>query len=338
MSKLKEKSEYMAMRVSGFLGWLHRMVMLITFPIRKFWLIVSVLLIVLIILIAIPMFYGIQLRDVWDWYMVKMPNHEFVEAKDKALFGAKEQVDKIRRNFKEVLPDKKSVADKDESKQKKEIKLVSWNVAEFRKAKYVPQKQFPVIKKVEDLKEEKVAETKGDVVVIEEAEKPVNTVIVSEEVYVAPEQNTDTAIKARDELPVDEYDSDVSVNAVEEHIKTSPRIGNIENYYTKIRSADLVYLEEPEIREGEVKVIGPNSLYVDGNFVFLYGIYSHPRRHDINAAIRYLQNITAGRNVYCAAVAYSLKTQYPVALCFMNRVLLNRSLVDHNLAKNIALK
>lgn len=326
MSKLKEKSEYMAMRVSGFLGWLHRMVMLITFPIRKFWLIVSMLLIVLIILIAIPMFYGIQLRDVWDWYMVKMPNHEFVEAKDKALFEAKEQVDKIRRNFKEILPDKKSAEAKEEAEPKKEVKLVSWNVAEFRKAKYVPQKQFPVIKKIEDLRKEKDAEISEQATVVAEVEAPAETVIVSEEVYTAPEQNTDTATEEESRF------------SVEKNTENSVKPVDIERYYSKVSLPDLIYLSDPEIIEGEAVIRGPNSLSIGDKYIYLYGIHSDKKRHDVDGAVRYLQNITAGRNVYCAAVAYSLKTQYPVALCFMNRVLLNRSLVDHNLAKNIALK
>ena len=321
MSRLKEKSEYMAMRISGFLGWLHRVVMLITFPIRKFWLIFSVLLIVLIILIAIPMFYGIQLRDVWDWYMVKMPNHEFVEAKDKALFGAKEQVDKLRRNFKEILPDKKSADVKKAEEPKKEIKLVSWNVAEFRKAKYVPQKQFPIIKKFEDLRKEKAAVIREQAAAV--AETPSESVIVSEDVYVAPEQNTNTSGGEEGRFSTGE---------------NTERTVDIERYYNKVNFPDLMYLSEPEIIEGEAVIKGPNSLSIGDRYIYLYGIHSDERRHDIESAVRYLQDITSGRNVYCAAVAYSRKTQDPVALCFMNKVLLNRSLVDHNLAKNIALK
>lgn len=371
MSKFKEKSEYMAMRVSGFLSWVHRMVMLITFPIRKFWLIVAVLLVVLAVLIAIPLCYGIRFHDIWDWYMVKMPNHEFVEAKDKTLFGANEQIDKLRRTFNKIMPDKKMTAAKDEKEYKKSSKnqLVSWHVAEFRKAKYKPkqqpqsqqQKSEPIVEKIKEIKK-MVIDTPAaeNMPAVNNAQTvdvgvPKNTASVVENVAVVQEydENSDTSQTAEaayiitsDTPPLAEAkqsseQDNVFVAGIADN---SPRYyipaytGKIEDYYTKIRSADLTYLDAPEIFEGNVKVIGPNSLYVDGKFVFLYGIYSHPRRHDIQAATGYLQNITQGRSAYCVVVAYSRKTSSPTALCFVNGVLINKSLTEHNLAKNVALK
>jgi hypothetical protein len=352
----------MAMRVSGFLGWIHRMVMLITFPIRKFWLIVAVLLVVLAILIAIPMFYGIRFGDIWDWYMVKMPNHEFVAAKDKKLFETQEQIDKLRKTFKEIIPNKKAAAAKDEKEDKKssQNQLVSWHVAEFRKAKYKPHAPSPIVEKIKEIKEI-IAETPAtednapveeyryveetqqieEPVTVEEALPEENNAPVVETSVVEAEYNitSDTPSVVTPE-PVAENENVLVVDTVENtpeyHVPSY--VGNIENYYTKIRSADLAYLDVPEIFEGDVRVIGPNSLYVGDDFVFLYGIYSHPRRHDIKAATGYLQNITQGRRVYCIAVAYSRKTSSPTALCFVNGVLINKSLTEHNLAKNVALK
>lgn len=366
MSKFKEKSEYMAMRVSGFLSWVHRMVMLITFPIRKFWLILAVLLVVLAVLIAIPLCYGIRFHDIWDWYMVKMPNHEFVEAKDKTLFGANEQIDKLRRTFNEIIPNKKTAAGNDGKGYKKSSKnqLVSWHVAEFRKAKYKPktQKPSPIAEKIEAIKEVIIdtppAEDTSvveDVKTVAEYGPEENTAPIVENVTVEQEyvENSDTQPVAESEyiitsdtpsLAEPEQSSEQDNVFVADTKDNSPQYyipayaGKIEDYYTKIRSADLAYLDTPEIFEGNVKVIGPNSLYVDGKFVFLYGIYSHPRRHDIQAATGYLQNITQGRSAYCVAVAYSRKTSSPTALCFVNGVLINKSLTEHNLAKNVALK
>ena len=338
-SKFKEKSEYMAMKVSGFLGWLHRVVMFITFPIRKFWLIVIVLAVILAILIAIPMFYGIQLRDVWDWYMVKMPTHEFVEAKDKTLFGAKEQVDKVRRSFNEIIPNKKSASTaKKESKPKETVKLVSWNVAEFRKAKYVPQKQFPVIKKVEKVTKEEVVSPIETIEVAQEVETPAEVVVISEEQYTEPKRDTAEVIRQKSEFPIEENDTEMLENVIKYDTDIPANIGNIEDYYIVYRSPNLTYLEVPEIKKGKVRVSSANGLYVDGEFVYLYGIFSDSKRHDVDGAVRYLRNITEGKNIYCVAIAYSHKTQDPAALCFVNGVLINKSLVDHNLANNIALK
>lgn len=362
MSSLREKKEYMAMRVSGFLGWLHRLVMFITFPIRKFWMIVTVLLLILMILIAIPMFYGIPLRDVWDWYMIKMPNHEFVEAKDKTLFGAKEQVDKLRRTFNEIVPTQKSKAETKGKKEKTKTKLVAWHVAEFKKAKYKPLPAMPIIEKNENVKNAD-AESVG----YEENEKIVSEPIAVEEISApANEDASDNIIVLEQEYeteatPVTEETEQVSMQeqssvneeqTTEENI-TEPTVAsetektaepvydyaeNIKNYYTEIRNADLSYLPEPIIYEGNVKVIGPNSIFVQGKFLFLYGIYSDPQRYDTDAAINLLQNITRDRNVYCVAVARSIRTRAQAALCFVDGIFINKELVEHNLAQNKALK
>lgn len=337
MSKFREKSEYMAMRVSGFLGWLHRSVMLITFPIRKFWMIVAVLAVVLIVLIAIPMFYGIPLRDVWDWYMIKMPNHEFVEAKDKTLFGAKDRVDKLRRTFSEIVPNKKSGTSEKTKETKKKTRLVSWHVAEFKKAKYKPLPATPVIDKVKNLKDkivEAVSSEPDNVIAeqqeVQQEEQPIENVIITDNQYSAEEPENEV-VGANDES---------AGNAENEPEKDEAEVKavNIEDYYTKLRSADLTYFNPPEIFEGEVKVSGPNTVYVDGTFMFLYGIYSHPLRHDIDGATAYLKSIAEGNRAYCYAVAYSQKTQSPASLCFVNGVLINKALVEHKFAQSVALK
>lgn len=333
MSKFREKSEYMAMRVSGFLGWLHRLVMLITFPIRKFWMIVAVLAVVLIILIAIPMFYGIPLRDVWDWYMIKMPNHEFVAAKDKTLFGAKDQVDKLRRTFSEIVPNKKSGTPEKTKEAKKKTRLVSWHVAEFKKAKYKPLPATPVIEKVKDIKD-KIVEAispEPDSVVVEQQEvQPIENVIITDNRYATEEPES--------EVVVANNESEDNEETIPKEDEAEFEAINIEDYYTKLRSADLTYFNPPEIFEGEVRVSGPNTIYVDGTFMFLYGIYSHPLRHDIDGATAYLKSIAEGNRAYCYAVAYSQKTQSPASLCFVNGVLINKALVEHKFAQSVALK
>ena len=343
MSKFREKREYMAMRVGGFLGWLHRIVMLITFPIRKFWMIITVLLLILAILIAIPMFYGIQLRDVWDWYMVKMPTHEFVEAKDKNLFGAKEQVDKLRKTFKEIVPNRKSAANQKGKKEVKKTKLVSWHVAEFRKAKYKPRPAMPIIERAEDIKNEEarlIEPNRNDVVRYNEdiVEEKIDNVKVSENDYSVYEEPEPQEI-ATDEEMSEVVNEPVEGTASAKNISHEwGYIGNIEDYYTKIRNPDLVYLSNPLVYEGNVRVVGSNSIYVDGEFMFLYGIYSHPQRHNISAATDYLRSITSDSEVYCVAVARSKKTHSLTSLCFVDGMFINKALVNHNLAQNVALK
>ncbi len=351
MSKLKEKSEYMAMRVSGFLGWVHRMVMLITFPIRKFWLIVTVCIVVLAILIAIPLCYGIPFRDVWDWYMIKMPNHEFVEAKDKVLFNTENGLNKVKRTIKEIVPNKKSVAQKTKEEEKKDRgpQFISWNVAEFRRARYKPQKQLPIVKKIEEkIKEiqapvkaedtaKKEISVKKDEIIKKIEVAPEENVIVKEEKFIIEDESS-SLVKDAEDYKEESQNNQLAATVVEEKKAVENKAINWDSYYVKLRREDLAYINHPEMLEGEARVIGPNTMYVNGEFVFLYGIYSHPKRHDIEAATQYLKNITQGKNVKCVVVAYSQKTQSPTALCFVNGMFINRALTEHNLAKNVALR
>ncbi|MBP1532238.1 MAG: hypothetical protein ILA52_01905, partial [Alphaproteobacteria bacterium] len=83
---------------------------------------------------------------------------------------------------------------------------------------------------------------------------------------------------------------------------------------------------------------GPNSLYLNDNFLFLYGVYTNPQNYDAQAAQQYLTDITDGRNVHCEVIAYTVQTQTASALCFVNGISINRALVNHNLADNTALK
>lgn len=339
MSKLKEKSEYMAMRVSGLLGWIHRIVMFVTFPIRKFWLLVSVAALILVIIIAIPLFYGIRFGEIWDWYMVKMPTHEFIEAKDKTIFDVENNFNKIKRTFKEIVPDKNTKTAKNSEDKKSKVDFVSWNVAEFRRAKYKPQKPIAAVKKAEEV-EEKVQETEN---VIEENAQDVdieikeisvdnNVNIVEPPIEIEPLIHDNAREATIDIKQAEAIASDIAED------KTINNIGNLDDYYVKLRRRDLAYLNAPEIFKGNAEIIGANSLYVDGKFMFLYGIYSHPRRHDLTAASKYLKNITAGKEVVCAVVAYYDKNNSATALCFVDGIFINKALTEHNLAKNVAIK
>lgn len=336
MSKLKEKSEYMAMRVNGFLGWIHRMVMLITFPIRKFWAIVTILVVVLAILIAIPLFYGIPFRDIWDWYMIKMPTHEFVAAKDKTLFGAENKIKQITHTIKEIVPGKKSATEEQKNKKAEKMQFVAWNVAEFRKAKYKPKKTIQAVQDIKDNfaeVEKKTVEKIKQILPQKDEVKPENS-----GKYIKAEQETSSIVNKAETLKENKQNEIIASQMAKRKIPVSEYKGSLDDYYTKFKSKDLSYLKVPEIVEGEAKEIGPNSMYVNGKFVFLYGIYSHPRRHDLKAATQYLHNVIHGKKVYCEVVAYSQKTQSATALCFVDGMFINKALTEHNLAKNVALK
>lgn len=345
MTKGKEEREWKSMRVSGLLGVMHRMVMLFTFPFRKFWLLVAATALILAVLVAVPMFHGIKLRDVKDWYMIKLPSHEFVAAKDKTVFKVSDNLDKLKQTFREVSPKRKEAAKKE--KKKEEVRFVSWNVAEFRKARYKPSQVLPKVKEneasknvekesvtvssvagqaVESIKHENVFDDNAEAVVYVEPENvAVEMMTPNEPQYDAMEYEADDA-----GYPEPEVEDKIQKDADESLY--------LKDYYFKVKRKDLEYLAEPEIIQGNVSVYDANSLYVGERFLYLYGIYSHPHRYDVVAAVEFLKKITQGKDVYCGAVAYSLMTETPAALCFVDGELINKLLVEQGFAKNVALR
>ena len=72
----KIKSEWVEMRVNGWLAWIHRAVMFITFPIRRFWQIVLGIIVICILLALIPLYYGVGFTHITHWYREMMTSEE----------------------------------------------------------------------------------------------------------------------------------------------------------------------------------------------------------------------------------------------------------------------
>lgn len=295
--------EWAEMRISGLLKWVHRLVMLITFPFRKFWQIVFVLLIILAILIATPMCYGVKFRDVWDWYKIKFPTHEFVEVKDQAKARVTQKIKSVRRKINDIIP---TTAGKPEKAQEDEdeVRFVAWNVAEFNKAKYKPSSSN--VKVVAESNEKTYAELKKD------AQKDNDTKVfeVKKTIAETPKNKTNFVTGKRD----------------------------LSSYYVKLENNTLEYLAEPEILDGTMTIVTPNDVYIQDTFVYLYGVYCDPNVYDTELAKNFLQTLVADENVHCEVIAYTTQTKVATALCFINDTLINKALVENDMANNVALK
>lgn len=300
MAKGKEWAE---MRISGLLKWVHRLVMLITFPFRKFWQIVFVLLIILAILIATPMCYGVKFRDVWDWYKIKFPTHEFVEVRDQAKARVTEKIKSVRRKVNDIIPTSVGKPEKEE-KTDDEVRFVAWNVAEFNKAKYKPSSSN--IKVVAENNEKTYAELKKD----------------------AQKDNDNKVFEVKKQV--------VSTQENETNFMTGKK--DLSSYYVKLENSNLEYLAEPEILDGTMTIVTPNDVYIQDTFVYLYGIYSDPNIYDTELAKNFLQTLVADESVHCEVIAYTTQTKVATALCFVNDTLINKALVDNDMANNVALK
>ncbi|MCQ2734749.1 MAG: hypothetical protein MJ212_02210 [Alphaproteobacteria bacterium] len=300
---MTNKREWAEMSVSGLLKWVHRLVMLITFPFRKFWQIVFALLIILAILIATPMCYGVKFRDVWDWYKIKFPTHEFVEVKDQAKARVTEKIKSVRRKVNGIFP---TVVQKPENTEnaEDEVRFVSWNVAEFNKAKYKPSSSN--VKVIAESSEKTFAEIKKD----------------------AQKDNTPKVFEIKKQA--------ASAQPNNPNFVTDKK--DLSSYYVKLEDQNLEYLTEPEILTGKMTIVTPNDVYIQDTFVYLYGVYCDPNIYDTDLANNFLQTLVADENVHCDVIAYTTQTKVATALCFVNDTFINKALVDNDMAENVALK
>ena len=189
-----------------------------------------------------------------------------------------------------------------QAKEKKESNLVSWNVAEFKKAKFVPQAETKQTsnKKVQDS----------------------NTYALIKAEMKKKNENKNKQTSPKVEVPevADEQQENEAV------------------YYEVRTDLNLEYLDEPETIVSTATVTGANELYIDDTFVYLYGIYTSPRKYDLAEVKKFLENFIKDQEVECDIVAYSTQTQAKTALCFVNGVLLNKQMVLENMADNVALR
>lgn len=256
------QSEWREISLGGFAGFIHRVLMFITWPFRH----VKLLLALLGVILIIPLLCGVAFSDISDWYIKKLYLTKIISIKDDATSSVSNKISGIAEKVKEILPQKVG-----EEKKDKEIRFVSWNVAEFNKVKYKP---------------------------IKKNEKKINL-----------------------------------SNSFSTHYE-----GTISDYYIKRTDVALEYLSESEILYNVAEVSGPNSLYIDNTFMYLYGIYTNNKSYDVSMVQKYLEDLIVGKKVYCEIVAYTIQTQVATALCFVDGVLINKLLVDENLADNVALK
>ena len=105
-----------------------------------------------------------------------------------------------------------------------------------------------------------------------------------------------------------------------------------------LRYDNLEYLSEPETLNGKMTIVTPNDVYIQDTFVYLYGIYCDPNTYDTELAKNFLQTLVENEDVRCEVIAYTTQTKVATALCFIGNTLINKSLVENDMANNIALK
>ncbi len=297
--------EWAQLRVSGFLGLIHKLMMFITWPFRHWKFMLLALVLLIIAMVVIPLVYDVKFSDIPSWYKAKM-THPFMTVIKNNVENLKrmteqkitQSVDTVKDQMQKIAPEIKTTESaKTETKEK--IRFTAWNVAKFNKAKYQkPQQQNTTVAS----KAQTFAELKK----------------------ATPNRN--------------ESEEKEEIAVIQKTPEESYYEGELEDYYAVRRDLDLMYLTQSEKLYGHVDVVGPNSLYIENTFIYLYGIYTNPDIYNEQSAQLYLEKLIDNQPVHCDIVAYSIQSQTPTALCFLNGRLINQELVDADYAADIALK
>ena len=99
---------------------------------------------------------------------------------------------------------------------------------------------------------------------------------------------------------------------------------------------DLDYADVPQIIQGKAMVYNANALDVNGQYIFLFGIYSPLGSQNAQKAAQILIDLIENKTVSCKIVAFSTQG-VPTGICYFGDVNLNKLLVLQGVSKNIAL-
>lgn len=251
------------LRLEGAAKWLHRFVMFITYPFRHFFVFLMIVLIVLAIGVAIPLFYGVPVKEIPVWYgeklgivaPIKNPEIKAAPKKIKPLKFKKE----VKLKHADFEPKQVKVENAPElppEVAKEAEKYAAWKIKHKKVSQGGEIKAAPKAAQAEKEAARQVPEKK------EIDNKPAESITVP-------------ALKA--ELPALKFKKRDDLN--------------------------LVYYETPKHISGEAIIYSANEISVADTYLYLYGIYTNPNIHDEAKARTYLRELIAKQTTDCYLVA-----------------------------------
>lgn len=282
-------------------GWgkvLHIIVMGLTYPLRHFFKFLAFLLVFIVILMAIPMMFGVSYKDIPSWYLLR-----YDETK------ASEQ--------REIQPDtsvKTTVAEPENIKEVSAPKVVHVN-SPATAVTATGSGRRQAFKKVEAEPMETPRRTYQTMKINSEneAENPRRelALTIAENVGTAEDEKRKPAMAQR-LSPEDDL------------------------HYRKIDTLPLVYEDNPQKISGQTFVFSANEMSVGDTYIILYGVYTDPRKYDQAKAHQYMKELADGKMMVCRIVAYTYQNM-ATAICFLDGRNVNQNLVDAGFADNVAL-
>ncbi len=332
---IRKSGKWNDLRLSGVLAWIHRLVMLITFPIRRFWQILAIVLALVVLLLIAHFYYGIGFEHVQKLYHSTVPVKELMQTKDEVLTDMSERMEQIKNTAAEAIPvavtDTTCATSAEAAPEKKHF--AAWNVPEFKKTKQKPADKTAESSAKDMSWKDQMAERLKAKKSAPEEEKADHTVTVKEETTITTKE---VYAETQQKDPI------VERPKVLKEVPLPPKAefydGEITDYYVETHNRGLTYLSEPEVYYGTADIVGPNSIFINNTFMFLYGIYTDPREYNVKDATVFLKVLTDKTQIRCEVVAYATQTQTATALCFTKEGCINRAMVRYGYARNVAIK
>lgn len=283
-------------KLHGVAKFFHIVFMSLTYPLRHPFRFLTLVVVVGLLLVAVPLTQGMALNNIWAWYK---PSQKALIPVNEALV----QKPQNRLPYPHVASQPVFEVKPDDSPL-----LVENNEPALPK-QYQPMK----LPKSWQMRDE--AQTMEAVMAPQSQSQSLTM----------PEENLKTQLQAdQAPQPIEKVESVSEVQPQSQHS------------YRKLDDLPLVYEQNPKRIRGKAMVFSPNELVVGKTYLFLYGIYTDPQKHDVAAAEQYLTELVRSQRLECDLVAYSYEN-LPTGVCYIHGRSVNQNMVDAGYADNVAL-
>ena len=295
----KKKKDDNISKPSGFGAVLHKSVMFLTYPFRKPWGILVILLLLAAAAYIVPIYvYKVPVKEVHTWYWEKI---KFLETGDLS-----EVSNTVSNKFSKLL-NKIPMLSEEPAKGTDRLVEAAPSQKEIRRQMFKAASAGAKRQKVDVLAEE------ADNVVAVEMPQPIVVAEENKKEEIRYQQVAEERKNGFDEKPV----------IVK---KVSMEDGDM-----------LRYLPQPEKISGLVKVYNANELDVGGTYIFLYGIYSSPKTSRGVKAGVFLKEALDGETVNCDILAYTADN-VATGECFVEGISINKILVERGYSDRVSLQ
>ncbi|MBE6467854.1 MAG: hypothetical protein E7004_04620 [Alphaproteobacteria bacterium] len=156
-------------------------------------------------------------------------------------------------------------------------------------------------------------------------------------VYDKPTNINRKAFKKAQEIPIDVKATVEGKNMPDKVEEKQIEDENDILAYKKDDSFGLVYVENPRVVRGNIEIVNVNEVKVNGEVMFLYGVYAKPSSSNGMSGATYLQRITENKDAECHIVAFTQNADL-TAICIVDGKNINHQLVKAGYSQNIGLK